>query len=103
MVTNEVRSKGVDFNEQVASNARLPQVQRIIEENKMNNENIFDQLPAVGQLLMCVAIVMTVPLWFPFWILQGLKQDRIEKQILEKLENEEAMEKIFQNIRKELK
>ena len=38
------------------------------------NEPIFEKLPVVGQVCVCVAIVMTVPIWFPFWILDELKK-----------------------------
>ena len=65
--------------------------------------DLYDSLPVIGQISICIAIVMTVPLWFPFWVLQELKQGRIEKKIEQKLDDQEAVEKIFQNIRKDLK
>ena len=67
------------------------------------NDNLYDSLPVIGQLTLCVAIVATVPIWFPFWILQELKQGRIEKQNELEAENKEAIEELFQQIRKDLK
>jgi|TARA_Y100000296_G_C5135020_1_gene237717 hypothetical protein len=40
------------------------------------NEDIFDELPIIGQLLVCTAIVMTVPIWFPFWVLDEIKKGK---------------------------
>ena len=67
------------------------------------NDNLFDSLHPAGQLALCVAIVATVPIWFPFWILQELKQGRIEKQNELKAENKQAIEELFEQIRKDLK
>jgi hypothetical protein len=44
------------------------------------NENIFDQLPAIGQLLVCIAIVALVPIWFPFWVLDVIKNGKKNEQ-----------------------
>ena len=65
--------------------------------------DFYDSLPVIGQISICIAFVVTVPIWFPFWVLQELKQGRIEKKIEQKLDDQEAVEKIFQNIRKDLK
>lgn len=37
---------------------------------------MFSRLPVIGQLLLCVAIVITVPVWFPFWILDEIKKGK---------------------------
>jgi len=58
----------------------------------MRNDNLFDGLPVIGQILMCSLMVLLVPLWFPFWILDELKKQRREKQMTyKKKESKNAM------------
>ena len=46
-------------------------------KKEMNmNDNIYDKLPIVGQVLVCTAIVLLVPIWFPFWVLDELKKGK---------------------------
>jgi len=68
----------------------------------MNNDPIFDKLPVVGQILLCSCMVLLVPLWFPFWIYEELKKDRIEKkqELDEKTKRE--IEDFFDGLREDL-
>tara|TARA_R100001594_G_scaffold150505_2_gene212018 strand:- start:1419 stop:1643 length:225 start_codon:yes stop_codon:yes gene_type:complete len=69
----------------------------------MNYEKcLFEKMNTVQKILFLSVGVLLTPVWFPFWIIQQLKQDRLERAYLKKLNDENVIDQIFEKIRKDL-
>ena len=74
------------------------------------NQPLFDRLPLVGKIGLFVVGFVTIPLWFPLWILLVLAEDRkrIKKERAARLAGNDAaagageIDRVFEQIKKDM-